>query len=175
MNHQSASPTVAEGVLELEPQGNGHLRQMEKNFVPGPQDVRVPNRLINKYFLKEGQFIQGPSGMARRRNNRRGLMLGLMATWMLGATFLFIQVNEYLHIGFSAREDAFASIFYGLTGLHGAHVFIGLLLLTVANIRAFRGHYGPKAEDHMGVEVPGIYWHFVDVMWIVVFTAVYIL
>ncbi len=73
MNRQSASPpTVAEGVLELESQGNGHLRQMDKNFVPGPQDVRVPNRLINKYFLKEGQFIQGPSGMARRRNNRRG-------------------------------------------------------------------------------------------------------
>ena len=72
MNRQSAAPTVAEGVLELEPQGNGHLRQIDKNFLPGPQDVRVPNRLINKYFLKEGQFIQGPSGMARRRNNRRG-------------------------------------------------------------------------------------------------------
>jgi transcription termination factor Rho len=73
MNRQSASPpTVAEGILELESQGNGHLRQIEKNFLPGPEDVRVPNRLINKYFLKEGQFIQGPSGMARRRNNRRG-------------------------------------------------------------------------------------------------------
>ncbi len=72
MNRQSAAPTVAEGVLELESQGNGHLRQIDKNFLPGPQDVRVPNRLINKYFLKEGQFIQGPSGMARRRNNRRG-------------------------------------------------------------------------------------------------------
>jgi len=72
MNRQSAAPTVAEGVLELEPQGNGHLRQIDKNFIPGPEDVRVPNRLINKYFLKEGQLIQGPSGMARRRNNRRG-------------------------------------------------------------------------------------------------------
>ena len=72
MNRQSAAPTVAEGVLELEPQGNGHLRQIDKNFLPGPEDVRVPNRLINKYFLKEGQLIQGPSGMARRRNNRRG-------------------------------------------------------------------------------------------------------
>ncbi len=72
MNRQSAPPIAAEGVLELEPQGNGHLRQLEKNLLPGPQDVRVPNRLVNKYFLKEGQFIQGPSGMARRRNNRRG-------------------------------------------------------------------------------------------------------
>ena len=130
---------------------------------------------VNTVILVSSSFTIHWALESIRRNNRRGLMLGLMATWMLGATFLFIQVNEYLHIGFSARDDAFASIFYGLTGLHGAHVFIGLLLLTVANIRAFRGHYGPKAEDHMGVEVPGIYWHFVDVMWIVVFTAVYIL
>ena len=130
---------------------------------------------VNTVILVSSSFTIHWALESIRRNNRRGLMLGLMATWMLGATFLFIQVNEYLHIGFSARDDAFASIFYGLTGLHGAHVFIGLLLLTVANIRAFRGHYGPKAEDHMGVEIPGIYWHFVDVMWIVVFTAVYIL
>jgi len=72
MTRQSAPPSEAEGVLELEPQGNGHLRQLKNSFLPGPKDVRVPNRLINKYFLKEGQFIQGPSGMARRRNNRRG-------------------------------------------------------------------------------------------------------
>ena len=57
-----------------------------------------------------------------------------------------------------------ASIFYGLTGLHGAHVFIGLTLLAIVTIRAFRGHFSP--EEHRGVEVPGIYWHFVDVMWI---------
>jgi cytochrome c oxidase subunit III len=110
-----------------------------------------------------------------RRNQRRGLILGLAATWLLGFTFLFIQINEYVHIGFSARDSSFGSIFYGLTGLHGAHVFVGLLLLTFANIRAWRGHFGAKARDHLGVEVPGIYWHFVDAMWIVVFTTVYIL
>jgi cytochrome c oxidase subunit III len=110
-----------------------------------------------------------------RRNQRRGLILGLAATWLLGFTFLFIQINEYVHIGFSARDSSFGSIFYGLTGLHGAHVFVGLLLLTFANIRAWRGHFGPKMKDHLGVEVPGIYWHFVDAMWIVVFTTVYIL
>ena len=65
------------------------------------------------------------------------------------------------------------SIFYGLTGLHGAHVFIGLTLLLMVTVRAFRGHFSP--EQHRGVEVPGIYWHFVDVMWIVVYTTVYIL
>jgi cytochrome c oxidase subunit 3 len=110
-----------------------------------------------------------------RRDQRRGLLLGLGATWLLGFTFLFIQINEYVHIGFSARDGAFGSIFYGLTGLHGAHVFVGLLLLSFANIRAWRGHFGPKAKDHLGVEVPGIYWHFVDVMWIIVYTSMYVL
>jgi hypothetical protein len=57
----------------------------------------------------------------------------------------------------------------------GAHVFVGLVLLSFANIRSWRGHFGPKAKDHLGVEVPGIYWHFVDVMWIIVYTTVYIL
>ncbi|HXV63345.1 MAG TPA: transcription termination factor Rho [Vicinamibacteria bacterium] len=71
MNHGVSTPT-AEGVLELEPQGNGHLRQESNNFLPRPQDVRVPSRLVAKHFLKEGYYIQGPSGMARRRNNRRG-------------------------------------------------------------------------------------------------------
>ena len=103
------------------------------------------------------------------------MKLGLLLTWMLGATFLFIQINEYVHLGFSIRDLAFGSIFYGLTGLHGAHVFVGLMLLSFATIRAFRGHFGPKAEDHLGVEVPGIYWHFVDVMWIIVYVTVYIL
>ena len=103
------------------------------------------------------------------------MKLGLVLTWMLGATFLFIQINEYVHLGFSARDLAFGSIFYSLTGLHGAHVFVGLMLLSFATIRAFRGHFGPEAKDHLGVEVPGIYWHFVDVMWIIVFVTVYIL
>ena len=60
-----------------------------------------------------------------------GMKLGLLLTWMLGATFLFIQINEYVHIGFSARDLSFGSIFYSLTGLHGAHVFVGLMLLTL--------------------------------------------
>src|SRR6266540_1619296 len=65
------------------------------------------------------------------------------------------------------------SSFFCLTGLHGAHVFVGLTILLFATIRAFRGHF--SAEHHYGVEIPGIYWHFVDVMWIVVYTTVYLL
>ena len=55
------------------------------------------------------------------------------------------------------------------------HVFVGLNLLLYALIRAARGHYGPAPHDHLGVELPGIYWHFVDVMWIVVYVTVYVL
>ncbi|MGH2952832.1 MAG: cytochrome c oxidase subunit 3 [Solirubrobacterales bacterium] len=130
---------------------------------------------VNTAILISSSFTVHWALESVRRGNRRGLQLGLMATFLLGATFLFIQINEYIHIGFSARDDAFGSIFYGLTGLHGAHVFVGLTLLAFANIRAWRGHFGPEAKDHLGVEVPGIYWHFVDVMWIIVFTTVYIL
>ena len=64
-------------------------------------------------------------------------------------------------------------MFYSLTGLHGAHVFIGLCALLMVTVRSFRGHYSP--EHHQGMEVPGIYWHFVDGMWIIVYTALYVL
>src|ERR1700727_391406 len=88
---------------------------------------------------------------AIRKVNRQGMKLGLVLTWMLGLTFLFIQINEYVHLGFTARTESFGTIFYCLTGLHGAHVFVGLMLLTFATIRAFRGHYGENAEDHLGL------------------------
>jgi cytochrome c oxidase subunit 3 len=76
-------------------------------------------------------------------------------------------------VGFSPQDSAQGTIFYGLTGLHGAHVFIGLTLLAIVCVRAFRGHFSSK--EHHGVEVPGIYWHFVDIMWLVVYFSVYII
>jgi len=108
-----------------------------------------------------------------KQGNRFGLKAGILSTFLLGSTFLFIQINEYAHIGFAPQDSAQASIFYGLTGLHGCHVFIGLTLLAMVTVRSFRGHFSP--EEHRGVEVPGIYWHFVDVMWVIVYTTVYVL
>ena len=108
-----------------------------------------------------------------KRGNRFGLQAGIFTTFGLGLTFLFIQINEYWHIGFAPHDHAQGSVFYGLTGLHGAHVAVGLTLLAMTSVRAFRGHFTP--EEHRGVEVPGIYWHFVDIMWVIVFTTVYIL
>ncbi len=148
------------------------------NEGPWPPDgfeLPVSVAFVNTLILVSSSFTIHWALESVKRGNRLGLKLGLVSTLLLGATFLFIQINEYIHLGFSARDGAFGSIFYGLTGLHGAHVFVGLTLLSFASIRAFRGHFGPDSKAHLGVEMPGIYWHFVDVMWIIVFTTVYVL
>jgi cytochrome c oxidase subunit 3 len=128
---------------------------------------------VNTAILLSSSITMHWAQTGIKHGNRWALKAGMLTTFLLGATFLFIQINEYVHIGFAPQDYAQATIFYGLTGLHGAHVFIGLTLLAMVNVRAFRGHYSP--EEHRGVEVPGIYWHFVDVMWVVVYTTVYIL
>jgi cytochrome c oxidase subunit 3 len=128
---------------------------------------------VNTAILISSSFTMHWALEGARNENRAALRMGILTTFLLGLTFLTIQVNEYVHVGFSPHDHAQGTIFYGLTGLHGAHVFVGLTLLLFATIRAFRGHF--TAKEHRGVEVPGIYWHFVDVMWIVVYTTVYII
>ena len=129
--------------------------------------------LVNTCILVSSSVSMHWALEGAKHENRFALQAGITTTFLLGATFLFIQINEYVHIGFAPQDHAQGTIFYGLTGLHGAHVFVGLTLLLFVTIRAFRGHFTPA--DHRGVEIPGIYWHFVDVMWIVVYTAVYII
>ena len=128
---------------------------------------------INTLVLVSSSFTMHWALESVKSDNRLGLKAAMVSTFGLGATFLFVQINEYVHIGFSPQDSAQGTIFYGLTGLHGAHVFIGLTLLLFTTIRAFRGHFTPA--EHRGVEVPGIYWHFVDVMWVIVYTTVYII
>jgi cytochrome c oxidase subunit 3 len=128
---------------------------------------------VNTAILVSSSFTLHWAEKAIKAGNHFGLKAGILTTFLLGCTFLFIQINEYANIGFAPQDAAQQTIFYSLTGLHGAHVFIGLLLLLFVTIRSFRGHYSP--EEHRGVEVPGIYWHFVDVMWLVVYSTVYIL
>ena len=142
---------------------------------PHPFELPVAVAGMNTAILVSSSFTIHYALEAIRKGNKQGMKLGLVLTWLLGLTFLFVQINEYVHLGFSSRTEAFGTIFYSLTGLHGAHVFVGLMLLTFATIRAFRGHFDKEPEKHLGVEVPGIYWHFVDIMWIVVFFTVYIL
>jgi cytochrome c oxidase subunit 3 len=136
-------------------------------------DLPVAVAGVNTAILLSSSLTLHWAQTSIKNGNRFGLRAGMLSTFLLGCTFLFIQINEYAHIGFAPHDHAQGSIFYGLTGLHGAHVFIGLTLLAMVTVRAFRGHFSP--EQHRGVEIPGIYWHFVDVMWIVVYTTIYVL
>ncbi len=130
---------------------------------------------INTAILVTSSFTMHWALQSVKRNHRAGLIAGLLLTFLLGLAFLLIQMREYSRIGFGPGDLAFASTFFGLTGLHGAHVFVGLTLLAFALVRSIRGHYGPAVHDHLGVEIPGIYWHFVDVMWIVVYATIYLI
>jgi cytochrome c oxidase subunit 3 len=128
---------------------------------------------VNTFILISSSLTIHWALVSVKRGNRFGLKAGMVSTFLLGFTFLFVQINEYVHVGFPPRASAQATVFYSLTGLHGAHVFIGLCALLMVTIRSFRGHYTP--ERHQGMEVPGIYWHFVDIMWIIVYTTVYVI
>ena len=143
------------------------------DWVPDPFEFPKSVAGMNTVILVASSFTMHYALHAIKNGNRRGLKVGLMVTLMMGSVFLITQINEYVKAGFSIHDGAFASVFYGLTGLHGLHVFVGLTLLTIMAVRSFRGHFSPEA--HMGVECAGIYWHFVDVMWIVVFTTVYLI
>jgi cytochrome c oxidase subunit III len=128
---------------------------------------------VNTAILVTSSFTMHWALQSIKRGNRVGLQAGLLLTFLMGLVFLLTQVREYSRVGFAPKDGAAPTIFFALTGLHGAHVFVGLTLLGFATVRAFRGHFTP--QHHHGVEIPGIYWHFVDVMWIVVYTTVYII
>jgi cytochrome c oxidase subunit 3 len=128
---------------------------------------------VNTAILVTSSFTMHWALQSIKRGNRAGLQAGLFLTFLMGLTFLLTQLREYSRLPFAIKDGAPPTVFYSLTGLHGAHVFVGLTILLFMTIRAFRGHFSP--ENHHGVEIGGIYWHFVDVMWIVVYTTVYIL
>lgn len=95
--------------------------------------------------------------------------LGL--TVMLGMIFLALQLYEYTHAHFGFKDTVYASAFYMATGFHGFHVFVGTCFLVVCYFRAQKGHFTP--DSHFGFEAAAWYWHFVDVVWLFLFLAVY--
>jgi cytochrome c oxidase subunit III len=150
------------------------IRVVKSDPWPAPaHEIPVLLAAINTAILVSSSFTMHWALEGIKNGNKRALRAGLLSTFLLGLTFLTVQVNEYFHLGWAIHDNAQGTIFYGLTGLHGAHVTVGLILLGMATVRAFRGHFSP--ESHRGVEVPGIYWHFVDIMWLVVFFSLYIL
>ena len=103
--------------------------------------------------------------------DRKGLIQGLALTVLLGVIFSGLQAYEYSHAAFGFGGDIYSSVFYMATGFHGAHVIIGTIFLLVCLVRAMKGHFKP--DHHFGFEAAAWYWHFVDVVWIFLFSAVY--
>src|SRR5258707_528274 len=128
---------------------------------------------MNTAILVSSSFTLHWAEQCLKKGNRFGLKAGILLTFLLGCTFLFVQINEYANIGFAPQDAAQQTIFFSLTGLHGAHVFIGLLLLLFVTVRSFRGHY--SQQQQADEDVGAVYWHFVDVMWLIVYFSVYIL
>lgn len=144
-------------------------------WMPPGEELPVGVAAANSVILFSSSATMHWALEGIKHNNRKALKAGLVLTILLGATFLSIQISEYAHLGFLPKDSAQASAFFALTGLHGAHVAVGLIILSVVARRAFKGHYGPEKSKHWGVEVPGVYWHFVDAMWFFVFTSLYLL
>jgi cytochrome c oxidase subunit 3 len=140
-----------------------------------PPDFHVPAEEtgINTAILIASSFTMHAALVSIRKGSRAGLVGGLGLTLVLGLTFLGLQMMEYATIEFGPSGGIGPSSFFALTGLHGAHVGVGATLLAIAFVRSIRGHYSPR--EHLGLEVTGLYWHFVDVVWIFLYTVVYLL
>ena len=105
-------------------------------------------------------------------NNRRDLINGLWLAIALGAIFTVFQIYEYTHAAFGFAGNIYGANFFMATGFHGFHVVVGTIFLAVCLYRAYLGHFTP--EKHIGFEAAAWYWHFVDVVWLFLFMAVYI-
>ena len=105
-------------------------------------------------------------------NNRKDLVNGLILSILLGVLFTAFQAYEYSHAAFGFSGNIYGATFFMATGFHGFHVIIGTIFLAVCLIRALKGQMTP--EHHLGFEAAAWYWHFVDVVWLFLFFAIYI-
>ena len=110
---------------------------------------------------------------AIRRDDRTGFIRSFGVTLVLGILFLVGQIYDYSTIGFGISDTPFGTTFYTLTGFHGAHVFGGAVMLSVILYRGLAGQFSSRHHD--AVEATSLYWHFVDVVWIALFSTLYIL
>lgn len=108
-----------------------------------------------------------------QKGNQGGMLWGLFISLALGIVFLAAQLYDYTQLHFRADDTIYGTTFYTLTGFHGAHVAGGALFIAVVTVRALGGQF--TAENHEAVEASSMYWHFVDVVWIALFTVLYII
>lgn len=143
---------------------------------PGATDILdVPLTTLNSFLLLTSSFTVVSALSAIRRNDVRTMWDYLVATWLLGAGFLMGQALEFSKLTYEGvtLDTIFGSTFYSVTGLHGLHVLVGLLWLMVLLVRTYRRSI--RGEEHgIQIEVFGLYWHFVDVVWIFLFAIIYL-
>ncbi len=144
---------------------------------PYPSDVfSIPLTTLSTFVLLMSSLAMVLALAAVQRGNRKGSLIWLMTTAVMGMIFLGFQAYEFTHfvgMGLKIDTNLFGSSFFFLTGFHGAHVTVGILWLLALWVQAYRGMLGQK--DALRVEVAGLYWHFVDIIWIIIFTFVYLL
>lgn len=129
---------------------------------------------VNSIILISSSFVMHRGQSAIKKNDVSGLQFWFGLTALMGAIFLGGQLYEYANLEFGLTTNLFTSCFYVLTGFHGLHVTVGLLLILFVLQRSTRqGHY--TSEEHFGVEASELYWHFVDVVWVILFGLVYLL
>lgn len=130
---------------------------------------------INTCILVTSSVTVTFAHWALKKNQRLPLAIWLGLTVALGISFLTLQVVEYMEayneLGLTLGSGIYGSTFFMLTGFHGAHVTMGTIMLFVILLRCLRGHFSP--ENHFGFEAASWYWHFVDVVWLFLFTFVY--
>ena len=138
--------------------------------------LNVPVTAINTFLLICSSVTMVKAFAAAQHGHLKQMRLWLLATVLIGASFVGVQVFEYIelvHKGFVPSEGLYGSTFFTMTGFHGFHVTIGVICMAFVTWRAFQGRY--TAADHRGIEVIGLYWHFVDLVWIILFTIVYLI
>lgn len=151
---------------------------LSQRYADGPthQDIiMVKEVMIQTFLLLTSSFTCGLAIYEMRRNNVKGLITWLIITLLLGAGFLYMEINEfihYIHIGASMQESAFLSSLWVLLGTHGAHVTFGIIWATMLIIQLYKRGLTPVTARK--TFIIGLYWHFLDVVWIFIFTFVYL-
>ena len=143
---------------------------------PHPADVyNIPFTSVTSFILLMSSLTMVLALAAIMRGDYRRLRVWLLATALFGATFIGGQVFEFTEFyrqGVSLDKNLFGSTFFVLTGLHGAHVTVGIFWLLSLYSRSLQGKL--TTEHSEAVEIAGLYWHFVDIVWIFIFTAIYL-
>jgi cytochrome c oxidase subunit 3 len=110
--------------------------------------------------------------VAARRQRAGGLRVWIVVTIVLGGAFLTMQIVDWVSVPFEVSSNAYGTMYYALTGMHGLHVLAGLLLMAIVLLRLGQGAYRGGHVD--GLHAVGYYWHFVDIVWIALFTVLFV-